>query len=339
MGIKRVGRETYRPDSVYVTATGAVVGPKEGQGPLGGEFDRIWQDEIRNFSSFEKAEQGLLREAYEEAMGKAGRSWEDIDLVLGGDLLDQTISTNFAARDHTRPLAGVFSACATFTEAMGLGALLLGGGGLRRVLVSASSHHSTAERQFRFPLELGYQRPPTAAWTATAAGAAVLEREAGPIRVEAVTLGRVIDIGGKDPNDMGSAMAPAAYDTISRHLSNSGSSTKDYDAIFTGDLGHFGLKMLTRYAQERGLVFGSELDDCGRALYSQDDQDTHNGGSGPGCSASVFAGPLARRLTQGRLTRILLVATGALFSPTTFQQGETIPCIAHAVELVKAEEA
>lgn len=336
--VEQVGSGTYRPQGVSVAATGAVVGPKEGAGPLGGQFDRVWSDEVRDFPSFEKAEQALLAEAYEEALSKAGLSWEDVDLVLGGDLLDQTISTNFTARDHRRPLAGMFAACATFTEAMGLGALLIGGGGPERVLVSASSHHSTAERQFRFPLELGYQRPPTAAWTATAAGAVVLERASGPIQISAVTFGRVVDVGGKDPNDMGSAMAPAAFDTIHRHLENTHTDVSDYDVIVTGDLGHFGIEMLKAYAHDRGLRFGPELDDCGRSLYAAESQDTHNGGSGPGCSASVFAGPLARALKAGRMTRMLLVATGALFSPTTYQQGESIPCIAHAVELVSERE-
>lgn len=337
MAIERVGDTSYRMSGVYVLGTGSVVGPKEGNGPLGQDFDRVWTDDVRDFPTFEKAEQGLLAEAYDEAISRAGCGWSDIDLVLGGDLLDQTVTTNFAARTHQRPLAGLFAACATFTEALGLGAMLVAGGGIRTVLASASSHHSTAERQFRFPLELGYQRPPTAAWTATAAGAAVVGERRSAIAVEAVTLGRVIDIGGKDPNDMGSAMAPAAFDTIRRHLDNTHSVLRDYDAVFTGDLGHFGIAMLRDYGQDHGLKFGEELDDCGRSLYQQGSQDTHNGGSGPGCSASVFAGPLARRLTEGKLTRLLLVATGALFSPTTYQQGESIPCIAHAVQLVREE--
>jgi stage V sporulation protein AD len=326
-----------RPQGVYIKSTGSVVGPKEGEGPLGSEFDRVWPDEGKRFSSYEKAEQQLLNEAYDVALQKSDVEWGDIDLVLGGDLLDQTISTNFAARQHQRPLLGLFAACATFTEALGLGALLVSAAGVHDVMVSASSHHMTAERQFRFPLELGYQRPPTAAWTATAAGAAVLSKQWGPIQVRAVTFGRVIDAGGRDPNDMGSAMAPAAFDTIYRHLANMHADAGDYDAIVTGDLGYFGLDMLKSYAQDKGFALGQELQDCGRLLYDPTTQDTHNGGSGPGCSASVFAGPLAARLRSGQWGRLLLVATGALFSPTTYQQGETIPCIAHAVELVGAQ--
>lgn len=337
--VMRRGRSgTLRPQGVYIVSTGSVVGPKEGEGPLGAEFDRVWADEGKRFSSYEKAEQQLLNEAYDIALDRAGIGWGQVDLVLGGDLLDQTISTNFVAREHKRPLLGLFAACATFTEALGLGALLLRGMDLRHVMVSASSHHLTAERQFRFPLELGYQRPPTAAWTATAAGVAVLSKQIGPIQIQAVTFGRVIDAGGRDPNDMGSAMAPAALDTIRRHLTGTRTTPRDYDAIMTGDLGYFGLDMLKAYASEQGLVFGSELQDCGRSLYDPETQDTHNGGSGPGCSASVFAGPLAGRLKTGKLGRLLLVATGALFSPTTYQQGETIPCIAHAVELIAVEK-
>lgn len=336
-GIERMGTATYRPSDVYILGTGAVVGPKEGQGPLGSHFDRVWKDEGLSYSCFEKAEQAILGEAYEEALKKAGRGWDDVDLVVGGDLLDQIITTNFSGRTHGRPLAGLFSACATFTEALGVGSLLVAGGGPRTVVASAASHHATAERQFRFPLELGYQRTPTAAWTATAAGAVVLAAEPGPLRVDAVTFGRVVDIGGRDANDMGSAMAPAAFDTIRQHLQDTGQTADDFDAIMTGDLGHFGIKMLKAYADSKGMVLGDELDDCGRILYDAQTQDTHNGGSGPGCSAGVFAGPLAHRLVSGEISRLLLVATGALFSPTTSQQGETIPCIAHAVAVSRGE--
>lgn len=333
MAVEKVGSATYRTPGVFVLGTGSVVGPKEGEGPLGQHFDRVWEDERHGCKSFEQAEQALLAEAYDVALQKASARWSDIDLVLGGDLLDQIISTNFNARQHERPLAGLFAACATFTEGLGLGALLMAGGGPKALLVSSSSHHQTAERQFRFPLELGYQRPPTASWTATAAGTVLLGSKPGPLIIEAITLGRVVDIGASDPNDMGSAMAPAAFDTIQQHLQDTGQKPGDFTKIFTGDLGHFGIRMLTTYAATKGLELGPELDDCGRALYDAETQDTHNGGSGPGCSASVFAGPLAWRLASGEWERLLLVATGALFSPTTAQQGESIPCVAHAVSI------
>lgn len=334
MSVTRLAAATVGVSGVFIQATGAVVGPKEGQGPLGQEFDRVWPDEGKSYSSFEKAEQGLLKEACDMALQKTEMAWHQLDVVLGGDLLDQTVTTNFVGRTHERPLLGMFAACATFAEALGLAAILVGSGAVATALASASSHHLTAERQFRFPLELGYQRPPTSAWTSTAAGAVVLAEEPRAIQVEAATFGRVVDIGGKDPNDMGSAMAPAAFDTITRHFEATGLKSSDYTNIVTGDLGHFGIKMLKSYASSKGVQFGEELNDCGRWLYDSESQDTHNGGSGPGCSASVFAGPLSRRLAALPHGRMLLVSTGALFSPTTYQQGETIPCIAHAVELV-----
>ena len=335
MAIERIGDASYRVTGVHIIGTGSVVGPKEGAGPLGKHFDRVWPDEGESHPNFEQAEQALLTEAYTEALKKARMEFQSIALVVGGDLLDQIVTTNYAARGHGRPTTGIFSACATFTEGLGLGAMLLAGGGPNSVMVSASSHHLTAERQFRFPIELGYQRTPTAAWTATAAGAVILSRATGPLDIESVTFGRVIDLGGKDPNDMGSAMAPAAFDTIQQHLRDTGQRPLDYDAIYTGDLGHFGMQMLKAWAEHRGVHFGDELDDCGRSLYDAKTQDTHNGGSGPGCSAGVFAGPLARRLVNGDMHRLLLVSTGALFSPTTYQQGETIPCIAHGVSIVR----
>jgi stage V sporulation protein AD len=331
--VQRVGDATYRIQGAYVAATSAVVGPKEGRGPYQGHFDRVWESESAGHASFEKAEQALLTDAYDIVLKKRGITWADVGLVIGGDLLDQLISTNFSARAHQRPLLGLFSACAVFTEGLAVAAWLTAAEMAPRVLVSAVSHHYAAERQFRYPVELGYQRTPTASWTATAAGAALVENQPAPIAIDAVTIGRVIDFGGQDPNDMGSAMAPAAFDTIVRHLNATRQQPGDFDAIFTGDLGKLGLDILRRYADQQGVTFASELDDCGYRLYHLDDQDIHNGGSGPGCSASVFAGPLARALTDGRLPHVLFVATGALFSPTSYRQGESIPAVAHAVEL------
>ncbi len=320
---------------VCIAATAAIGGPKEGKGPLGPYFDEIWPSEDHKGTSFEQAERALIEDGMELAVKKSGMSWEDIDLVMGGDLLDQIVSTNFAARRHQRPLLGLFSACAVFTQGLGLGALLLAGNSARSILVAAVSHHMAAERQFRFPIELGYQRTPTAAWTATATGAVVLvSGTKHPTAIDAVTMGRVIDFGSKNPNDMGSAMAPAALDTIQRHLEATGTTLQDYDAVYTGDLGVMGTKMLTLLGKEHGLIFDYRFNDCGQILYHLKEQDVHNGGSGPGCSAGVFSGYLHQRLESGEWRRLLLIATGALFSPTTYQQGESIPCIAHAVSLV-----
>lgn len=331
MKVIREGDSTYRVEGAYLAETYSVVGPMEGRGPLRKYFHRIWTDEGSRFRSFERAERQLLAEVQDGVVGAMGIGWDDVDLVLGGDLLDQLISTNFAAREHSRPLWGLFSACATFSEGMGLAGLLVGAGGPRRVVVSAVSHHLAAERQFRFPLELGYQRAPTASWTATAAGAAIVSRDPAPLRVEAATVGRVVDWGLANPNDMASAMAPAAVDTIRRHLEALGERPADYDAIVTGDLGAFGVELARHLAAEEFNLDLSGLQDCGVLLYDPKTQDVHNGASGTGCSASVFASYLVHQLRHGVWRRILLVATGALFSPTSYGQGETVPAIAHAV--------
>jgi stage V sporulation protein AD len=338
MGVEWVRGSSYKIDGVYVAETGAVGGPKEAQGPLAASFDRLWGDEGIHFPSYEKAEQALLHEAETIALDKGSRTWSDIDLVLGGDLLDQLITTNFEARAHQRPVFGLFSACATFTEGLGLASLLLGQGGPNTVMVTAASHHFSAERQFRFPLELGYQRAPTASWTATAAGAVIVQAARADLAIDSVTVGRVVDWGAKDPNDMASAMAPAAVDTIRRHLLAFSETADDYDAIVTGDLGRFGMGLAQHLAQsEYQLELGDRFQDCGALLYHLEAQDVHNGGSGPGCSASVFAGYFANLLRTGKINRLLLVATGALFSPKSYQQGESIPAVAHAVAIQRQE--
>lgn len=339
MAVTQLALGCYRVTDVVVAATAAIGGPKEGKGPLGSYFDEIWPAEDHKGQGFEEAERALVEDAMALAVKKAKTSWDEVDLVVGGDLLDQIVSTNFAARRHQRPLLGLFSACAVFTQGLGLAALLLERQGPRSVLVSAVSHHMAAERQFRFPIELGYQRTPTAAWTATAAGSVVLVAGTGyPVGIDAITIGRVVDFGSKNPNDMGSAMAPAALDTIQRHLEATGTTIQDYDAVYTGDLGVMGTKLLTQLGATQGISFDDRVQDCGKSLYHLEEQDVHNGGSGPGCSAAVFSGYLNQRLQTGEWRSLLLVATGALFSPTTYQQGESIPCIAHAVSLVYREQ-
>ncbi len=339
MGVDRLGPASYGFSHVAIEAAAAIGGPKEGAGPLAKYFDRTWPSELGDHDSFEVAERALMMEAQNLAVDKADASWDSVDFVMGGDLLDQLASTNFAARDHRRPLIGLFAACAVFTEAIGLAAMAIEGGGSSRVLAAAVSHHMAAERQFRFPIELGYQRAPTAAWTSTAAGACVLGRVPEPqpaqIIVESATFGRVVDWGSKDPNDMGTAMAPAAYDTICRHLEAVHAEVDDYDQIYTGDLGVFGVKLLQALAEKDGRDWSKKLNDCGRSLYDLVAQDVHNGGSGPGCSASVFSGFIFQQLNAQHFKRILLVTTGALFSPTTYQQGESIPSIAHAVSIAR----
>ncbi|MBX5466567.1 MAG: stage V sporulation protein AD [Firmicutes bacterium] len=334
VGVKRVGAATFRLDGVYVAASGTAVGDKEWQGPLGQYFDLHWTPPPDS-KSFEQEERDLLRRSQDVALAKAGLDWEAVDVVLGGDLLDQLVTTSFAGREHGRPLLGLFAACATFTAGLATGSLLVAGAGAQTVVVSAVSHHFAAERQFRYPVELGNQRYPTASWTATAAGSTILDHKPHPLRVEAVTIGRVVDWGQKDPNDYGSAMAPAAVDTILRHLQATGQTPAAFDAIFTGDLGEFGRRLALRLLNEQtGEDWSQRLDDCGRILYDRKRQDVHNGASGAGCSAAVFGGYLSARLDAGAWHRLLLVATGALLSPTSSQQGESIPGIAHAVAVV-----
>jgi stage V sporulation protein AD len=328
-GMARRAAGSFAVEGVRVAGWGTVVGKMEAEGPLGAEFDSALTDDLAGEGSWEAAERALWVASLARAAERAGIEAAELDLVLGGDLLDQLYSTNFAGREHQAPMAGVFSACATFTEAVGLGALLIAGGGPGRVAAVAASHHLAAERQFRFPVELGYQRTPTASWTATAAGALILGTDAGTVRVTGVTFGRVIDRGSKNPMDMGTAMAPAAADTLSRHLAAFERRWTDYDRVYTGDLGHVGSRILHDLVDDP--AFRERHDDCGRALYAAA-QDAHNGGSGAGCAAAVFSGPILRRLREQTWRRVLLLATGALFSPTSYQQGETIPCIAHAVE-------
>ncbi|MFA6694073.1 MAG: stage V sporulation protein AD, partial [Bacillota bacterium] len=253
---------------------------------------------------------------------------EDFDMILAGDLLGQLISANFAARDLLIPFVGVFGACSTFTLSIGLGSLLVESGFMNRVLAGASSHHETAEKTFRFPTELGVQRKATATWTMSGAGTVILGG-VGPVRVSEVTFGRVVDYGLKDANHLGAAMAPAAFDTLNRHLTNLGKKPEDYDLIATGDLGSVGHIMLKHLMGDKSLGSGN-LTDCGLLIYDTR-QDTHAGASGCGASACVFSSHFFPLLVKGHINRLLLIATGALFGQTTAQQKESIPSIAHAV--------
>jgi stage V sporulation protein AD len=307
------------------------VGPREGAGPLSGWFDVIKPDRLLGQKSWERAESLMVEEAVTLALAKAGIDRSELDFFLAGDLLNQIIAAGFAARTIDVPFLGLYGACSTITEALALGAILVDGGYASHVCVSSSSHHDTAERQYRFPTEFGAQRPPTAQWTATAAGAVILGPPGkGRLRITHATIGRVIDPGLRNPFDMGSAMAPAAADTIARHFADTGRGPEAYDLIVTGDLAAVGHPLAAELLEEKGIDVDGRFVDCGEMIYDET-QDAHAGGSGCGCSASVFAGYLARNLVEGKFKRILFAGTGALHSPTTCQQGETIPCISHAV--------
>lgn len=328
---KKLGKQTIAfTNPPVIIGAGSIVGPKEGQGPLGKEFDTVLPDTLDGEQTWEKAERKMLKASCQMAVQKARLTPQDIDFMMAGDLLNQLISANFTARDMGIPFLGLYGACSTMFEGLAVGSMLVDGGYANHVLTAASSHYDTAERQYRFPTEMGIQRPLTAQWTVTGAGAAVLAAAGKGPAVTHITVGKVIDLGISDVNDMGSAMAPAAADTIIQHFKDTGRQPSDYDLIFTGDLASFGRALTEQLVKQAGFDISKNYTDCGVLVFDPA-QDTHAGGSGCGCSAVVLTGYLLKQLTTGKYKRILGVGTGALLSPTSSMQGETIPGIAHAV--------
>ncbi len=328
---KKVGQRTIQfINPPVVMATAAVVGPKEGEGPLADSFDKIIQDTYYGEKTWEKAENKMLADAVEMVIKKAGFTSRDIDYLLAGDLLNQVISANFAARQLGIPFVGLYGACSTMYEGIALGSMLVEGGFAERVVAATSSHHDTAERQYRFPTELGAQRPMNSQWTVTGAGAMLIGKEGPGPKITHVTLGKVVDQGVKDPNDMGSAMAPAAADTIITHLQDTGRTPRDYDLIVTGDLATVGKALVERLTQQKNVDLTQNHTDCGILIYDPS-QDVHAGGSGCACSAVVTCSYLIEEMIAGKFKRIFGVGTGALHSPLSCQQGESIPGIGHGV--------
>lgn len=335
---ERLGKYTIVLNShPSVTGFAAVVGKTEGEGPLKDEFDFVFEDDTLGEASFEKAESALQKEAVTRALSKARKTPDEVDFSLAGDLLNQCIGSSFGLRSLNMPFIGLYGACSTMALSLGLASMLVDCGAARVTVASTSSHFCSAERQFRLPLEYGGQRTPTSQRTATAAGASVVEKkQSGKPAVDAVTFGRITDLGIKDANNMGAAMAPAAANTIADFLKDTSSSPSDFDMILTGDLGKVGSRLLCELLQkDRGIDIESVHADCGLLLYDIEKQDVHAGGSGCGCGASVLNSYIMRRLESGELSRVLFVATGALMSPTSSLQGESIPSIAHAVLLSK----
>ncbi|RQD72914.1 MAG: stage V sporulation protein AD [Candidatus Syntrophonatronum acetioxidans] len=316
-----------------ILSCGTVGGPFEAQGPLAEDFDILHDDMWLSQDSFEKAEKKMLEEACEKALEKAGQKAGDVNFHLSGDLMNQIISSSFTARTLGIPYLGLFGACSTAMESLALGAQLVDSGAARMVLASTSSHNGSAEKQFRYPTEYGAQKPPTAQWTVTGAGAALLgPGEEGP-RVTSATLGRVVDMGLSDPFNMGAAMAPAAVDTLKAHVRDLEADLFSYDLIATGDLGRVGYEIAKDLIKEENLPFPEErFMDCGLLIYDKT-QPVHAGASGCACSAVVTFGHLINRMKRGELKKILAVATGALLSPLSYQQKESIPCIAYAVSI------
>ena len=316
-----------------VIAYASVVGKKEGEGPLGALFDEVNEDNTLGKPSWEKAESELQKAALRTAIHKAALQNADIDCVFAGDLLNQCISSSFGLRDFGIPLIGLYGACSTMALSLSMAAQFVDSGAAKRAAAVTSSHFCSAERQFRLPLEYGGQRPPTAQWTVTGSGAVILASTGGAPYVHSFTIGKIVDLGVKDANNMGAALAPAASDTISAHLRQSGARPSDYDLIATGDLGQVGSELLYELLQREGLDIAPRHNDCGLMIFDRKKQDVHAGGSGCGCSASVLCSDILGRMKKGELRRVLFCATGALMSTTSSQQGESIPGIAHAVEL------
>ena len=320
-----------------IISTGLVGGPFEAQGALAEDFDILHDDIWLEQEIFEKAEKKLLEEACEKAIDKGCKKKEDIHFFFSGDLMNQIISSSFAARTLGIPYIGIFGACSTSMAGLALAAYLVDTGGAGYVLTAASSHNSSVNKQYRYPTEYGAQNPPTAQWTVTGAGAALVGLEGNGPHITRATIGRIVDMGISDPFNMGAAMAPAAVDTIEAHFRDFQLDPSHYDLIATGDLGKVGHHIAADLLTEHGTnIPQDKFTDCGLLIY-KDDQKAGAGGSGCACSAVVTYGHLLNRINRGELTRILVVATGALMSPLSYQQKETIPCIAHAVAIERGE--
>lgn len=334
--MKKIGRTCLFDKPPVIVGSAGVAGKKEGEGPLGADFDAVYNDTTMGEDSYELAESALLKDAIVRAMYSANVSAGQIDFLLTGDLLDQCVGSCFAVKDLNIPFVGMYGACSTMALTLCTGAMLVDSGA-EYCIAGASSHFASSERQFRYPLEYGSQRPPTAQWTVTGAGAAVIgkNRQSG-IKIKAVHIGTVTDLGIKDANNMGAAMAPAAARTINDFFVDTGTGAEDYDMILTGDLGYTGTELLHEVLElEYKTDVRSRHNDCGKLIYNLKEQDVNSGGSGCGCSASVLCSHIFKKMNRGELNKILFVATGALMSPTSSKQGRTIPGIAHAVLLEK----
>lgn len=334
MGTNHKGRQSIvfdRPP--VILSSSAVGGKKEAEGPLAHEFDILQPDTTFRQGSWEKAERTMQQMALERAKEKAGLTDADLDAVLAGDLLNQCITSSFAVRNTGVPFLGLYGACSTMAESLLLGSILISSGCSNVVAAISSSHFASAERQYRFPLGYGGQRTPTAQWTVTGAGCMLLGHDGTGPRIDCATVGTVVDCGICDANNMGAAMAPAAYETLRAHFDELGRTPEDYDLIVTGDLGQVGKGLLLELFQKDGVFLEQVYDDCGCMIFDPQTQDVHAGGSGCGCGSVVLCGHLLHQMARGKLRRILFCGTGALMSPLSTQQGESIPAICHAVSM------
>lgn len=335
--MNRVGEYTIKfKNAPKIIGGYAIVGPKEGAGPISKYFDYILKNDTFNEKTYEIAERKMLEQSICGATDKANLISTDIDLLISGDLLNQIISASFSARQLQTSFIGLFGACSTMTESLAVGACLVDGGYAKNVACATSSHFSTAERQFRYPLELGCQRPPTSQWTTTAAGCSIISCEGKGHYITHATFGKVIDFGINDMNNMGGAMAPAAADTLKNLFKDTNTTPKDYDLIVTGDLGKLGGEIFIDLMENYGYKLGENYCDCGQIMFDRT-QKCFMGGSGCGCSASIINSYILNKIDKGEYKKVILMSTGALLSTTSSQQGETIPGIAHAVVIEKGD--
>ena len=368
---QKIGKASMKPEfPVYILSSASVVGPKEGEGPLGELFDLVGEDDLFGCNTWEEAESNLQKDAVFMALGKAGLKPWDISCIFAGDLLGQSIATSFGISSYEIPLLGLYGACSTCGESLLLGTVMIAGGFADKVLCVTSSHFASAEKEFRFPLEYGNQRPLSAHWTVTGSGAFVLSRESTIKRlvsaatgksvpmdekatcvsendtqkdtqsdiyaracVTGITTGKIVDFGLKDSMNMGACMAPASASTLEQHFIDFGSQPKDYDKIITGDLGRVGQAVLIELLKERGYDISKVHMDCGIEIYDEKEQDPHAGGSGCGCSAVTLSAYILKQLEEGIWKKVLFMPTGALLSKTSFNEGKSVPGIAHAVVL------
>lgn len=316
-----------------ITSWASIAGKKESEGPLANTYDKTSADTLFGQKTWEQAEKKMQELSLKTLLEKAGLHTWEIDLVFSGDLLNQCIGSSFSLRNMNIPHLGLYGACSTMAESLLLAAMTVDGGFADRVVALTSSHFASSERQYRFPLGYGGQRTPTAQWTVTGSGSALVCSEGKGPRILCATVGSVRDLGIKDAANMGAAMAPAAYDTIKTHLEDMKLTPSDYDMIVTGDLGQLGKELLLELAKRDGLQLGGKLADCGTMVFDNTTQDVHSGGSGCGCSAITLCGHLLGDLSSGKLKKILFCGTGALLSPTSTQQGLPIPGVCHAVAI------
>ena len=334
--VKRIGAGTLLFESMpRIAGYASVAGKKESEGPLGKLFDKIIYDSRGGKDTYEAAESGLQREAAGLAMKKCGIGPGEIDCVFAGDLLNQCVGSCFGLMDLKIPYLCQYGACSTMAQSLIMAAVFAESGAAKNALAVTSSHFCSAERQYRYPMEYGAVRTPTAQWTVTAAGACVVNQSGTGAKIRAATIGKITDMHITDANNMGAAMAPAAAETIMRYFADTGTKPDDYDRIFTGDLGAVGSAVLRDLFERRGLDIRQNHSDCGMMIFDRQAQDVHAGGSGCGCCASVLCSKILGELASGRLKNILFVATGALLSVTTSQQGKSIPAIAHLVNITR----